>query len=41
MEAASVYPGVHFVPIAFKREDSEIQILEETQFFVSVIISIL
>ena len=23
MEAASVYPGVHFMPIALKREDSE------------------
>ena len=23
MEAASVYPGVHFIPIALKREDSE------------------
>ena len=23
MEAASVFPGVHFMPIAFKREDSD------------------
>ena len=27
MEAASVFPGVHFMPIALKREDSETTII--------------